>query len=77
MCLVNALAFEAEWESVYFENDVRKGVFTLADGSTVDAGFQCYMCQNRFIFTTATRPDLSNIIKAAITPLRRWCPTKG
>ncbi len=33
MCLVNALAFEAEWGSVYYKNDVRTTTFTKADGT--------------------------------------------
>ena len=34
MYLVNALAFEAEWASVYEKNQVRDGVFTTEDGKT-------------------------------------------
>ena len=34
MCLVNALAFEAEWGSVYYKNDVRTTTFTKADKTT-------------------------------------------
>lgn len=33
MYLVNALAFDAEWATVYTEADVREGTFTKADGS--------------------------------------------
>ena len=32
MYLVNALAFEAEWQSIYKENQVRGGTFTTEDG---------------------------------------------
>lgn len=32
MYLVNALAFEAEWETVYMESQVRDGIFTAAGG---------------------------------------------
>ncbi len=32
MFLVNALAFDAEWETVYFENQIRDGEFTREDG---------------------------------------------
>lgn len=39
MCLVNALAFEAEWASVYHKSDVRQGEFTLADGSKTKVDF--------------------------------------
>lgn len=37
MVLVNALAFEAEWASVYTKSDVRDGDFTTAAGETVTA----------------------------------------
>ena len=37
--LVNALAFEADWETVYREDQVRAGVFTAADGERQDAEF--------------------------------------
>ncbi|MCM1057323.1 MAG: serpin family protein [Firmicutes bacterium] len=37
MYLVNALAFDAEWQSVYKEHQVREGVFTLEDGTVQDA----------------------------------------
>lgn len=39
MYLVNALAFEAEWQEVYFEHQVSEGKFTLEDKSTVNAEF--------------------------------------
>lgn len=36
MYLVNALAFDAEWQDVYFENQVRDGIFTTEDGTKRD-----------------------------------------
>ena len=39
MYLVNALAFEAEWDDVYEENQVREGEFTLEDGATQTVEF--------------------------------------
>lgn len=36
MYLVNAVAFEAEWQKLYEESDVRDGVFTLSDGTEQD-----------------------------------------
>ena len=33
MYLVNALAFEAEWETIYYDHQVRVGEFVLEDGS--------------------------------------------
>ena len=33
MYLVNALAFDAEWQNIYFENQVHDGVFTKEDGT--------------------------------------------
>lgn len=33
MYLVNALAFEAEWLSIYKEHQVREGIFTMEDGT--------------------------------------------
>ena len=37
MYLVNALAFEAKWATVYAEDQVRAGTFTTADGRKQDA----------------------------------------
>lgn len=34
MYLVNALSFDAEWESVFYEHQVRDGIFTKEDGTT-------------------------------------------
>lgn len=39
MCLVNALAFEAEWSQPYEEMQVRDGVFTREDGTEHTAEF--------------------------------------
>ena len=39
MCLVNALAFEAEWSQPYEEMQVRDGVFTREDGTEQTAEF--------------------------------------
>lgn len=39
MYLVNALAFDAEWETVYRENQVRDGIFTTADGTGQQISF--------------------------------------
>lgn len=36
MYLVNALAFEAEWQEPYEESQVRDGIFTRQDGTTQD-----------------------------------------
>ena len=33
MYLVNALAFDAEWQTIYGEHQIRDGVFTAADGT--------------------------------------------
>ena len=38
MYLVNALAFEAEWEETYEKNQVWNGEFTTADGTRQDVG---------------------------------------
>lgn len=34
MYLINALAFDGEWEQIYSEEDIRTGTFTREDGST-------------------------------------------
>ncbi len=39
ICLINALAFDGQWESVYTENQVRDGQFTKADGTKQTAFF--------------------------------------
>lgn len=37
--LINALAFDAEWQSVYEESQVRTGTFTMEDGKTQTVDF--------------------------------------
>ena len=37
MLLINAMSFEAQWQSIYLKNNIRKGVFTCADGTRQDA----------------------------------------
>ena len=39
MYLINALAFDAEWETLYKESQVRDGTFTREDGTPVAATF--------------------------------------
>ncbi|MBR6108154.1 MAG: serpin family protein [Clostridia bacterium] len=39
MYLINALAFEAEWEKVYYKESVRPGEFTLEDGNKRSVDF--------------------------------------
>src|SRR5699024_6092868 len=34
MYLINALSFDAEWETIYNENEIRKDRFTAEDGSS-------------------------------------------
>jgi len=37
MYLINALSFDAEWQEIYYEHQVRNGEFTKEDGSKQDA----------------------------------------
>lgn len=37
MYLINALAFDAEWQNIYFEHQIRDGIFTTEDGVKQDA----------------------------------------
>ena len=37
MYLVNALAFDAEWQTLYNETQIRKGIFTAGDGTEQNA----------------------------------------
>ena len=37
--LINAVAFEAEWQNVYYENNIRKGDFTDIDKKTQNVDF--------------------------------------
>lgn len=39
MYLVNTLAFEAEWQSIYYKQQVREGEFTCADGTKQQVEF--------------------------------------
>ena len=39
LCLVNALGFDAQWQSTYTEGSVREGIFTAADGREQTADF--------------------------------------
>ncbi len=39
MYLINALAFEAEWENIFSEDEISDGLFTLEDGTKLDAEF--------------------------------------
>lgn len=48
MYLINALAFEAEWEEIYEERQVRDGVFTREDGTREDAELM-YSTENRYL----------------------------
>ncbi len=47
MCLVNALAFDAEWEHPYTKDDVKPGVFVKTDGTEQEADFM--VSTERFI----------------------------
>lgn len=60
MFLINAVAFEAEWEKKYKKSDVRDEKFYLSDGKSVDAEF---MYSNEKIFISFERV----IEKIAIT----------
>jgi len=48
MYLINALAFDAEWEEIYEKYDVREGDFTKEDNSTVDVDFM-YSTESTYI----------------------------
>lgn len=50
MYLVNALAFEAEWQDIYSKTQVREGEFSLEDKSTVNVEFM-YNEEGRYIET--------------------------
>lgn len=42
MYLINALSFDAEWETIYkMKNQIREGTFTLEDGKEQTAEFMC------------------------------------
>ena len=46
MYLVNALAFEAEWEEIYRENKVKEGTFTREDGAEEKAFIDALRTRN-------------------------------
>lgn len=48
MYLINAIAFEAEWESIYYNTDIRSRTFTKEDGSTQNVEFM-YSHESRYI----------------------------
>ncbi len=48
MCLINALAFEAEWAEPYNAFDVRDGIFTTEDGTEQEVQFMHSM-ENRYL----------------------------
>ena len=48
MYLVNALAFDAEWNAIYNENQIRNDVFTCEDGTEIDTEFM-YCGENRYL----------------------------
>lgn len=48
MYLINAIAFEAEWQNIYYTTDVRSGTFTKEDGSTQNVEFM-YSHESRYI----------------------------
>ena len=48
MYLINALAFEAEWEKVYKEDNVQEGVFTREDGTEENVEFM-YATEEQYL----------------------------
>lgn len=48
MYLINALAFDAEWQDIYNEHQVREGVFTREDGSMCDVELM-YSGENAYL----------------------------
>lgn len=48
MYLINALAFDAEWDVIYKENEIREGKFTKEDGDKQDAELM-YSEENRYL----------------------------
>ncbi len=48
MYLINALAFDAEWEEIYEKNNIRDDDFTKEDGSTVNVDFM-YSTESAYI----------------------------
>ncbi len=50
MYLINALAFDAEWDSIYKKSEVRNGDFTLEDGTRRAAS---YLCGDEYTYLNA------------------------
>lgn len=48
MYLINALAFDAEWENIYTEDQVRDGTFTMESGETRNVEMM-YNTENRYL----------------------------
>lgn len=48
MYLVNALAFDAEWQEIYYEHQVRDSVFTTEDGTVQDVEMM-YSEENNYL----------------------------
>ena len=48
MYLINALAFDAEWQDIYFESQVRKGEFTTETGEKRDVDMM-YSEENKYL----------------------------
>lgn len=48
MYLVNALAFDAQWQTLYYETQIRDGEFTKEDGAKQDASFM-YSSENIYL----------------------------
>lgn len=51
MYLVNALAFDAEWETIYLESQVHSGVFTTEDGRKQQVDLM-YSMENQYLEDT-------------------------
>lgn len=51
MYLVNALAFDAEWNNIYYDYQVREGVFTKEDGMQQQAELM-YSMENLYLLDT-------------------------
>lgn len=48
MYLINAVAFDAEWQSIYYDHQIRDGIFTKEDGSTQEVSFM-YSEEQRYL----------------------------
>ena len=48
MYLINALAFDAEWQKIYDEHQIREGEFTTEDGEKRDVEFM-YSSENKYL----------------------------